>query len=97
MLITPLPGTRREDILRTLREMQTAVENAYSSHQGNAQAKLGAYLEWATLAVTHLSSQISAADMDRLVLTPAYGRLLAGLGTVTGTDTVTQRALNGLV
>lgn len=79
MLITPLPGAKREDILRTLREMHTAVGNAYSGHQGNAQAKLGAYLEWTTLAVSHLSSQISPADLDWLVLTPAYGRLLAGL------------------
>ena len=33
-----------------------------------------------------LGSQISAADLGRLVLTRTYDRLLAAAGTMTGTD-----------
>jgi hypothetical protein len=39
-------------------------------------------------AVRHLVNLISPADLDRLVLTPGYGRLLAAFGTVTGSDMV---------
>jgi hypothetical protein len=97
MLVTPSPGTSRDQLLKALREQHSAVSNAWSGHHGNAQARLGAYLEWATSAVQHLAPLISPADLNRLVLTPAYDRLLAALGTVTGVDVATQRALNGLV
>lgn len=97
MLVTPLPGTSRENLQKTLQEVHTAALTVWSGHQGDAQAKLGAYLEWTTTAVQHLTGQIISADLDRLVLTPAYGRLLAALGTVTGKDIVAQRALNALV
>lgn len=97
MLVTPLPGTSRENLQKTLQEMHSAVLSVWSGHQGDAQAKLGAYLEWTTTAVQHLIGQITVTDLDRLVLTPAYGRLLAALGTVTGRDIVTQRALNAVV
>lgn len=97
MLVTPLPGTSRENLKKTLQEMHSAVQNAWSGHYNDAQDKLAAYLEWTTTAVQHLAGQITATDLDRLVLTPAYGRLLAALGTVTGRDIATQRALNALV
>jgi rRNA-processing protein FCF1 len=44
-----------------------------------------------------LSGQVSRADIDRLILTRGYERLLAGVGTLTGTDIGTQRVVNGLV
>lgn len=97
MLVTPLPGTSRENLQKTLREMSTAVQNVWSGHHASAQAKLAAYLEWTTTAIQHLAGQITLADLDQLVLTPAYGRLLMALGTVTGNDTATQRTLNALV
>lgn len=97
MLITPLPGSDRRSVRKAFREMYDAVYNTWTGHQGNAQAKLAAYLEWTTLAVQHLSSQISPADVERLVLTPAYYRLLGGLGSFTGTDMTTQRTLSGVV
>jgi hypothetical protein len=97
MLITPLPGTQRRDIRKTVRDVSTELHNTWTGHHGSAQAKLGAYLEWTILAVRQLSGRISPADVDRLVLTPAYGRLLAGLGAFAGTDMMTQRTLNDLV
>lgn len=97
MLITPLPGATRRDIRQALRDVGTELGNTWSGHHGSAWSKLGAYLEWTTRAVNQLSGRISPADVDRLVLTPGYGRLLAGLGTFTSMDTVTQRTLNELV
>jgi hypothetical protein len=64
---------------------------------GTAQGRLAGYLEWVTGTVQQLCSQVSAADLDRLVLTRGYDRLLSVAGTMTGTDVATQRVLNGLV
>lgn len=97
MLVTPLPGTTRDHLLKTLREQHSAVFNLWSGGSGAAHDRLTAYIEWTTNAVQHLGNQISAADLDRLVLTRGYERLLAGVGTLTGTDMGIQRALNGLV
>jgi hypothetical protein len=97
MLVTPLPGTSRENLQKTLQEMHAAVLNVWSGHHSDAQVKLAAYLEWTMTAIQHLAGQITVTDLDRLVLTPAYGRLLAALGTVTSSDFTTQRTLNALV
>ena len=64
---------------------------------GPAQARLAAYLEWATNSIRMLEHRVSAADIDRLVLARGYDRLLAAAGSLTGEDTGTQRVLNGLV
>jgi PIN domain len=97
MLVTPLPGTSREHLLKTLRDMHTAVSNLYTGGSGPAHDRLTAYVEWATTAMQHLGNQISSADLDRLVLTPGYGRLLSAVGRLTGLDVATQRVLNGMV
>lgn len=97
MLVTPLPGTSRENLQKTMQEMHTAVLTVWSGHHPNAQGKLAAYLEWTTTAIQHLAGQITVTDLDGLVLTPAYARLLNALGTVTGNDLATQRTLNALV
>lgn len=97
MLLTPLPGTSRDNLLKSLRETHTAVYNLWSGGSGSAHDRLGAYVEWTVTATQYLGNQISAADLDRLVLTIGYERLLAALGTATGTDVSTQRALIALV
>jgi len=98
MLVSPLPGTSRDHLLRTFREVHTAVYNLRGGGgPGTAQGRVAGYLEWVTNAVQQLGSQISAADLDRLVLTRTYDRLLSAAGTMTGTDISTQRVLNGLV
>lgn len=47
MLVTLYPGANRDDVLRTLRELQSAVQVAGNTH-GLARDRLTAYLEWAT-------------------------------------------------
>jgi hypothetical protein len=44
-----------------------------------------------------LEHRVSAADIDRLVLTHGYERLLSVAGSLTGLDVGTQRVLNGLL
>jgi len=81
-----------------LGDVHTAVCNLWSGGgPGTAQDRLAGYLEWVTSTIRQLGSQVSAADLDRLVLTPGYDRLLAAAGTMTGIDIATQRVLNGLV
>jgi hypothetical protein len=89
MLVTPLPGTSREHLQKTLRELHEALVILQNSGASSAEGRFAEYLEWAALAVRRLGRQISAADLDRLVLTPGYARLLSYVGT--------QRALNVLV
>ena len=98
MLITPRPGTDRRNLRKTLSDVRTAVRNLWSGGgPGTAQDRVAGYLEWVTSAVQQLGAQISAADLDQLVLTRGYDRLLSAAGTMTGTDISTQRVLNGLV
>jgi hypothetical protein len=97
MLVTPLPGTSRDHLLKTLREQHSAASNVWSGHQGSAQCWLDAYLEWATSALQHLGNQVTRADIDRLVLTPGYVRLLSVAGRLTSLEVGTQRVLNGMV
>lgn len=94
--MTPYPGAHGDDVLSTLRGLTSAAPNAGNAH-GPAQSRLDAYLEWATDSVRMLEHRVSAADIDRLILTQGYDRLLAVAGTLTGADTGTQRVLNGLV
>jgi hypothetical protein len=96
MLVTPYPGANRDDVLRTLRDLTSAAQNAGNVH-GPAQARLSAYMEWATNSVRMLEHRVSTADIDRLVLTRGYDRLLGPAGSLTGDDIGTQRVLNGLV
>ena len=96
MLVTLYPGANRDDVLRVLRDIQSAVQNAGNVH-GPAQARLAAYLEWATNSVRMLEHRVSSADVDRLVLTRSYDRLLTAAGNLAGEDIGPQRVLNGLV
>jgi PIN domain len=96
MLVTLYPGANRDDVLRTLRDIKSAAQAANNAH-GPAHNRLTAYLEWATDSVRMLEHRVSTADIDRLVLTRGYERLLATAGTFTGADIGTERMLNGLV
>lgn len=96
MLPTLYPGAPRDDVLKTLREIASAAQNADNTH-GGAYARLTAYLEWATNSVRMLEHRVSATDIDRLVLTRGYERLLTAAGNLTGTDIGTSRVLNGML
>ena len=96
MLVTVYPGANRDDVLKTLRELASAAQNASNTH-GGAYARLTSYLEWATNSVRMLEHRVSGADIDRLVLTRGYERLLSAVGGLTSADIGTQRVLNGLL
>lgn len=96
-LVTPIPGADRGNVLNALREVLTAASNLRGAHSDSAHGRLTAYIEWATNAVSMLHGQVSQADVERLILTRGYERLLSGVGTLTGTDVGTRRVVNGLV
>lgn len=97
MLITPRPGIDRRNLLDSLRSVSSAISNLRGGGPQGAYARLLAYLEWTSNAVRTLSNQISSADLDRLVLTKGYERLLLGVGSMIGTEMEVQRVVNGLV
>jgi hypothetical protein len=96
MLVTMYPGANRDDVLSTLRDLGSKVHDAGNVH-GPAHARVTSYLEWVTDSVRMLERRVSRADIDRLVLTRGYERLLVAAGALTGADIGTQRVLNGLV
>lgn len=98
MLITLRPGTNRENLLKNLQYVQTGVSNLRGGGSGpTAQERVLAYLDWANSAVRMLAGQIDGRALDHLVLTDRYRLLLSGAGTLTGTDTSTQRVVSGLL
>ena len=97
VLPSPRPGIGRDQLLQTLRDRHTELVNLRGGGgPGAAQDRIRGYLEWVTNAVRHLTYQVSGEDVDRLVLTRGYDRLLAA-STMTGTDIGTQRVLNGML
>jgi rRNA-processing protein FCF1 len=100
MLVTLYPGASRDDVLKTLREIESAAHNTNSHsgfHGSPAYSHLTSYLEWTTNSVRMLDHRVSAADIDRLVRTRGYERLVSAAGSLTGADIGTQRVLNGFV
>jgi len=84
-------------MLQTLRERHNEVVNLRGGGgPGMAQDRIRSYMEWVTNAVRHLAYQVSAADVDRLVLTRGYDRLLSAM-SLSGADISTQRVLNGML
>lgn len=96
MLLTLLPGANRENVLKTLQELHSAVRNLWSGGHGGPHERLSAYVEWTVEAVHQLGNQVSAADLNQLVLTRGYERLLAALGPADAAIP-TRRALNALL
>jgi|ERR1700722_11484549 len=98
MLVTPRPGVNRDNLLKALQSVHT---DAFNLREGGGAAtaykRLLAYLEWTSNAVRMLGNQISPADLTRLVLTKRYELLLAGAGTLSGSEIEVQRIVNGLV
>ena len=99
MLVTMYPGANRDDVLRALRKIESDAHDVPTSLQ--FAGKMGynyviRYLDWAAKAVQMLERLVSAADIDRLVLTCGYERLLsaAKLGSASGD---TQEVLSAMV
>lgn len=91
MLVRPLPGVDREHLHDTLRRVTFDVGNLGG---GTAFDRLLAYLTWASDAAQALGSVISAGDVNRLVWTRNYDRLLTCLEYTQGHA---QRVVNGLL
>lgn len=94
MLVTPMPGVDRENLRNALRDVHTKVQNVRSGG-GSAADRVRGYLDWANEAVRRLRGQISAADVDRLVLTKRYELLLSGTASLGGPGG--EPILNGLL
>ena len=97
MLVTPRPGVNRKNLRDTLNSVCTDASNLRGGGPRGSHNRLLAYLDWTSSAVRMLSSQISSADLDRLVLTRRYELLLAGVGNMAGDQQEVQRVVNGLV
>jgi hypothetical protein len=96
MLVTPLPGVNRDDLLKVLRDTEAAAADA-GNVGGTASDRLLAYLQWVNASVRMLSSRITPADVDRLVLTRGYERLLAAAGSLSSDVPAVQRVLSGML
>lgn len=95
MLITPRPGTSRDNLLQALRQTRDDVQNLYTSRPHETIDTVLKYLEWANNAVGRLVGQIADRDLNRLVLTSRHGQILANLAILTAPDAV--RFANGLL
>lgn len=95
MLVTPIPGVHRDNVLQALRSVHTAAGNIDGRVYSNAYDRLLAYLQWANESERLLTSQISARDIDRLVRTRTHQTMLDGVGHLAGT--IQQRLVNGIV
>lgn len=101
MLVTLYPGAARNDVLRTLREIESAAHSAartttVGSHGSKAYRRLTSSLQWAANSVRMPEHRVSAVDIDRLVLTCGYERLMSAGESLSEADTGTQRVVNGL-
>jgi hypothetical protein len=97
MLVTLHPGANRRDVLEVLTGIRAEADNATGPGNSGAAGHLTGYLEWAARSARMLHNRLRAADIDRLIFTPGYDRLLSAVTGLTSTDTGTQRVLNGLI
>jgi hypothetical protein len=77
MLVTPLPGTNRQDLRQTIHELHTAAINIRggSARPGDV-GHIDAYFRWTDWAIGLLTGQIAERDIQRLILTRRYWALL---------------------
>ncbi|MDQ3578647.1 MAG: PIN domain-containing protein [Actinomycetota bacterium] len=96
MLVTCMPGVDRRLLKDNLRDVHAKVENLRGgAGGGTAYSRLLQYHQWVNETVRVLSTQVSSADLDRLVLTRRYDALLSGIGSFAGTQS--EPVVNGLL
>src|SRR4051812_24151685 len=85
VLITPLPGADRRNVREALRWVLTKTSNLASSAAKPSELCLE-YLRWSADIASHLRGQISAPDIDRLILTRRHWSLqqVITLGNLAG-------------
>jgi rRNA-processing protein FCF1 len=69
MLVSPLPGADRTQVLEAIREVATGAFNLRGSSGADPYQE---YVRWANDSAQKLSNLISPADIERLVLTRRY-------------------------
>jgi hypothetical protein len=84
MLITPHPGAHRDNLLQALQSVHTSASNEHGRLYDNAYDRLLGYLEWAMSAARLLHNQVSAEDLNALVLTKRHDALLNSVGQLEG-------------
>jgi hypothetical protein len=80
MLVTPLPGAERARVVESIRDVATGAINLRGSSTNDAYRD---YIRWANDSALKLSRLVSAADVDRLVLTRRYWALQSATQTPT--------------
>ncbi|MER7982651.1 PIN domain-containing protein [Streptomyces sp. NPDC095817] len=95
MLITPRPGTNRDNLLQTLQAVHLEAFNEHGRGYENGYKRLLSYLEWAMSAARRLRNQITSDDLNALVLTERHDTLLNGIGDLEGSRR--ERLVNLLV
>ncbi|TDD28373.1 hypothetical protein E1218_07595 [Kribbella turkmenica] len=83
MLSKVLPGTDRKRLLETLSATHANLQNTRSAGH-TIRSQYDAYIDWANQSTRLLRSMISAADLDRLILTRRYWALQTMLPMETG-------------
>jgi hypothetical protein len=78
MLITPLPGTDRTNLLKALEYLRDGAVDARNAGGGNME-RYGTYMIWALDAVDLLRGQVAERDLEWLVLTRTFWALHAHL------------------
>jgi PIN domain len=73
VLVSPMPGVDGKGLCTVLRDLYAGVLDARDA----ASNPVCAYFEWVGDALRSLQTQVSAADIDRLVLTRRYELLLS--------------------
>ena len=77
MLLTPLPGADRANLLKALQQVYDGAVEA-RNWDGHAVDRCNTYMRWALDAVRVLRRQIAESDLERLVMTRAFWALQAG-------------------
>ncbi|TCO45216.1 PIN domain-containing protein [Kribbella antiqua] len=68
MLVTLTPGVNRDHVLELLRKASVEITNKYGDQDG--------YVRWALDTARTLRGQIAQTDLEQLLLTPAFYRLV---------------------
>lgn len=86
MIVTPIPGASRDNILTVLRGLSTSAKNLDGQQYDSAYERLLPYLEWANESQRMLAGQVCTRDIDRLIRTRMYQSLLDGVGHLAGSN-----------
>jgi hypothetical protein len=93
MLVSIYPGVSRPDVFKTLQSLGAKAHDTVNIH-GPAMSRVAAHLSWAAESARMLQSRVSPADIDRLVFTRGYERILATAGSMPEADRVLNELVN---